>query len=267
MVSRCSSPSLRWRPWTQQYPCHQKAAELIRSADPALQLYADLPPGPGMAVAYVGVNKINGMMYAGQHRHQDKHPSTVRNARWNRHSEPSSNCVRLSNAINFYGAENFDWIVDARVPIQEIDELEDSMILPGGYNTLSPHGYNLKTGGNHGQHSEETIAKMKATRSTPEFRAELSDRAREIAKVPSTRHKRQLAARRLGSDPEVVRQRIESRQIPEAVARRRSKVIAKRLAKIASATTVAEYRYLLKWMKRSDARSGHPPVEFPPFQG
>lgn len=71
-------------------------------------------------------------------------------------------CTKLYNAMRAHGIENFKIeLVCYAMSKQELDELETKMIQQ--YNTLSPNGYNLTTGGEGGwDHSPETKALISA---------------------------------------------------------------------------------------------------------
>lgn len=82
------------------------------------------------------------------------------NKRCNHHRSVSSNCRVFTNAIKYYGWDNFTHeILHKNLSLEEANELESICILE--HNTLSPNGYNLKTGGLNSNHSQETIEKMR----------------------------------------------------------------------------------------------------------
>ena len=71
----------------------------------------------------------------------------------------SGYCVALCNAINKYGFENFETEILIECDDSMLDIYEREMIKK--YNTLSPNGYNLTSGGAAGcTFSEETRIKM-----------------------------------------------------------------------------------------------------------
>lgn len=77
--------------------------------------------------------------------------------RWHEHCyEASRDCrYALHNAIRKYGAENFTVEqIDIACSKEELNKKEQYWIKY--YNTLSPNGYNLQTGGGHYEVSEET---------------------------------------------------------------------------------------------------------------
>lgn len=73
------------------------------------------------------------------------------------------NSIHLYNAIKKYGADKFQYKVLVQVSCQTVaDYMEDYYIEL--YNSRDPEiGYNIKTGGSVGRHSEETKAKISAT--------------------------------------------------------------------------------------------------------
>lgn len=81
--------------------------------------------------------------------------------RCSKHRTPTSGCTAFYNAIKKYGWETFDHRL-----IKEDLSLDQANYWEGFYiekeNTLSPHGYNLKTGGNVVRLSDETKAKLSA---------------------------------------------------------------------------------------------------------
>ena len=75
----------------------------------------------------------------------------------------SNGCPLFKNAIKRYGFENFTLeILHENLTVDESNHLEDACIK--GHGTLSPNGYNLKTGGLNSVFSDETKAKMSASR-------------------------------------------------------------------------------------------------------
>jgi hypothetical protein len=78
--------------------------------------------------------------------------------RWKDHIQDSKNknyCRLLNNAIIKYGADNFKVELIKECNILELNNFEKQYILE--YNTLSPNGYNLTTGGSEFcRQSEET---------------------------------------------------------------------------------------------------------------
>lgn len=81
------------------------------------------------------------------------------NRRTNGHASINSPCRALKNAILKYGWDNFshEILVD-NLTLEQANELETKFILE--FNTLSPNGYNLTTGGNNKVASNETKKKI-----------------------------------------------------------------------------------------------------------
>jgi group I intron endonuclease len=87
--------------------------------------------------------------------------------RINQHKNPKSLCLCFARAISKYGYENFVLeIIETGLSRDEADKREEFYILH--YMTLSPDGYNLKTGGGGNVYSEETRDKMRG-RNNPMF--------------------------------------------------------------------------------------------------
>jgi hypothetical protein len=98
-------------------------------------------------------NKINDKIYIGQ---------TIRSLEkriW-RHLYKNSGCFAIHNALNKYGIENFDIsiIKDGVETIEELNRLEQENIQK--FNSMSPNGYNLNSGGKNHSLSEETKRKL-----------------------------------------------------------------------------------------------------------
>lgn len=96
-------------------------------------------------------------MYVGQTKKK------VPQKRWKQHCQPSSTgCTALKNAITKYGAENMTFEVIEECSDEFLNDQEHHWIRELG--TLSPHGYNLTTGGDFCEFSEETKVKISTTR-------------------------------------------------------------------------------------------------------
>lgn len=103
-------------------------------------------------VIYKITNKVNGMMYIGQTKHDIK-------IRWKQHCHNGNGCRFLHHAINKYGADNFIIeVIDTANSKIELDEKEKYWI--DKLNTISPNGYNLKSGGNTPKYSQESRLRM-----------------------------------------------------------------------------------------------------------
>lgn len=92
-------------------------------------------------IIYKITNKINGKVYIGQ---------TIKplSVRWKQHCNKRGGCSALHNAIIKYGAINFIVEqIDCAFSREELDQKEIYWIKY--YNSLSPNGYNLTSGGHH----------------------------------------------------------------------------------------------------------------------
>lgn len=103
---------------------------------------------------YCHRNKINGKRYIGQTVFQEDP-----NKRW-LCGKGYKDSPHFDNAIQKYGWDAFDhFVIQGNLTKEEADELEILNI--SFYNTTDPkYGYNLRTGGSRGKHSEETKQKM-----------------------------------------------------------------------------------------------------------
>jgi group I intron endonuclease len=103
-------------------------------------------------IIYKITNNINNKMYIGQ---------TIRPLlkRFKEHKK-RANCSALYEALKKYGEENFTIeLIENVESINLLNEREQHWIT--FYNTLSPNGYNLTSGGNNGRvSSEETKQKL-----------------------------------------------------------------------------------------------------------
>ncbi|AGE57044.1 GIY-YIG catalytic domain-containing endonuclease [Acanthocystis turfacea Chlorella virus NE-JV-3] len=77
--------------------------------------------------------------------------------RFKAHQKPSSGCVAIYNAIQYYGWENMkkEWY---EVPDEDLNDFEEMLVALLG--TLAPGGYNLREGGGNGKLSEIVRVKM-----------------------------------------------------------------------------------------------------------
>ena len=109
-----------------------------------------------MGSIYLIRNTVNGKSYIGQTR-QDAEKTRIRD-----HLTCNGNgSLLIKQAIEKYGRDAFtyeilhDGIIPEFLDILEIEAIEK-------FNTVSPHGYNLTTGGGGGSRSEQTLRKMSA---------------------------------------------------------------------------------------------------------
>jgi group I intron endonuclease len=129
---------------------------------------------------YKITNKINDKIYIGQAScfvgsNNNRWGSL---GRWKSHvSEAIKNnddhCVLLNNAIRKYGPENFEVKTIDKGNFSEINDKEVYYIQL--FNSLTPNGYNLKTGGDKGKDSDDT----KKKKSDAHIGKEHSDKTKE----------------------------------------------------------------------------------------
>lgn len=119
-------------------------------------------------IIYRITNKVNGKSYVGL---------TIQDltVRFKQHGYKNSCCIKLRNAIQKYGKENFT--VETIEKCSNLDELKKK---ESGWiaklNTLHPKGYNLTTGGEHHTVNEESIKKIIEKIQKAVFGISLSDK-------------------------------------------------------------------------------------------
>ena len=109
-----------------------------------------------MNIIYKITNSINEKVYIGQ---------TWRSLqrRFYEHKKPSQKlCIKLHNAFNKHGRDNFQIVKIASCKTQEMADLLEYHFIKK-YNSIM-NGYNIKTGGSIGRHSEESKKKMSIAR-------------------------------------------------------------------------------------------------------
>ena len=109
-----------------------------------------------MGSIYKITNTVNGKSYIGQTRH-DAEKTRIRD-----HLTGNSKANELvKRAVEKYGRDAFTYeiLYDGIIP-ELLDSYEIEAIKK--FNTISPHGYNLTTGGGGGSRSEETCRKIAA---------------------------------------------------------------------------------------------------------
>lgn len=131
-----------------------------------------------MHYLYKITNQLSGKIYIGQTVDISK--------RWGAHKSFARNVDKprqyIHHAIAKYGAENFTFEVIATCLTQEdVDVTEDILIIQ--YDSRNPvFGYNLKSGGSHGIHSEGT--KQKQREATIKQIAEKGHPAQDTKRTP-----------------------------------------------------------------------------------
>lgn len=148
---------------------------------------------------YVITNTVNGKQYVGQTR-------ASLAERWRQHVSDSQRidrrkgCRALHAAIAKYGAAAFTLHAMAMPGASQaaLDSMEVRLI--AAFNSIAPRGYNLKTGGSRGQHTDETRALMSQSQrgrtATAETRALLS--AVHKGKPLSSAHRQKLSLTQKG---------------------------------------------------------------------
>lgn len=152
------------------------------------------------AVIYMYQNKINGKAYIGQ----TWHPRSRKSG----HKGVGSGCKALKSAFHKYGFDSFSltYLIDGIVDQDILDSSEEYMIW--FHKTLSPNGYNLRSGGSGGRFSEELRevhrkAVSEATKKDSWIANNLRC-TRETTSRPEWRESNLQAARRRANDPKVI---------------------------------------------------------------
>ena len=99
--------------------------------------------------------------------------------RWKSHIREATrsnqdHCILLNNAIRKYGENNFEVKTLIKCSNNELDEYEIKFIEE--YNSVTPDGYNLKSGGYSSKNNEETILKMKQAHCGKEHSEEVKNK-------------------------------------------------------------------------------------------
>jgi group I intron endonuclease len=131
---------------------------------------------------YKLINKINGKVYIGQ-------TWLTFDKRMGKDGIGYKNSHHLYSAICKYGSENFEYsILDECADQETADKLEDQYIEQ--YNSKNPDiGYNLKDGGSHGRHSEESKQKISQALMGREVSEETREKISKIhAGIPKPPH-------------------------------------------------------------------------------
>jgi hypothetical protein len=130
---------------------------------------------------YLIKNKMNEKCYIGQSMcfigNNNSKWGTY--GRWKSHIREATrsnqdHCVLLNNAIRKYGENNFEVKTLIKCSNNELDEYEIKFIKE--YNSLTPNGYNLKSGGYSSKNNEETILKMKQAHCGKEHSEEVKNK-------------------------------------------------------------------------------------------
>lgn len=126
-------------------------------------------------VVYLIINMVNGKKYVGQTTQPLK-------KRFNQHAK--SKKTHLGNAIRKYGVENFTIeVLEECYSREQLNEREIFWIAK--LNCKHPNGYNLTDGGKGLKgFTEETLARMRAYKPSPETLARMSVIQKKIAATP-----------------------------------------------------------------------------------
>lgn len=125
-------------------------------------------------IVYVITNTINGKQYVGQTVHTLKE-------RWANHCSNNSGCTAIHNAILKYGKDSFKLsVLDTAKSQEELDEKERQWIYK--LNTLSPYGYNLKSGGEHVVFTNEVREKLRKANTGKKHSSETRELISQIMK-------------------------------------------------------------------------------------
>ena len=123
---------------------------------------------------YLLINKSNGKLYVGQAAcfvgTNNNSWGTI--GRWKSHvreavKNSDDHCVLLNHAIRKYGETGFEILTLFKGNNDELNEKEIYYIQL--LKSMSPHGYNLKTGGDKGKDSDETKQKKKEAKTGLKF--------------------------------------------------------------------------------------------------
>jgi group I intron endonuclease len=143
-------------------------------------------------IIYKITNNINSKIYIGQ-------TIDSLDKRWKRHNwkcTTNRNAMAITSAIKKYGKENFTIEeIDKAENLTELNEKEVYYIKL--YNSISPNGYNLTSGGDNKRLSEETKIKIsksnKGRKISEETRKKLSESHKGIRMKDSTKKKLSIA--------------------------------------------------------------------------
>ncbi len=113
---------------------------------------------------YLIVNKINNKCYVGQAKcYNNKGYATGYKRRWITHLQEAKHrnkgCIALNSAIRKYGKDNFKVNLIYICHIDKLDYYEKLFIWL--YDSLFPNGYNIRTGGKNGKHTDASRKRMR----------------------------------------------------------------------------------------------------------
>lgn len=152
--------------------------------------------------------------------------------RWRKHCKPSvSKTSIVNNAILKYGKDAF--IVSILQECEDLVELnrqEEFWIKE--LNTLSPNGYNIKSGGSNSRHSDNTKNKMSKSatgrKHTEESRLKISEAGRNRPPISEeTRKKISISVSHRMSSPEVRKKISDTSRNPSLETRKKMSIAGK----------------------------------------
>ena len=143
------------------------------------------------------VTSPEGKSYIGQavsFLNNDKKTKWGAEQRWKSHiyeatdtNKERTQCTYLNNAINKYGADNFELeILYQAENLDELNEAEEYLIEE--YNTLAPNGYNLRKGGNNKCWTEEIKQKIKNSNIGKKRSEETKTKLKKAFKIRQTKY-------------------------------------------------------------------------------
>jgi group I intron endonuclease len=132
-----------------------------------------------MGYIYLITNKVNGKQYVGQTICKDVE------SRWRQHKWHSNRNLGtyISNAFKKYAIENFKFQIICICFDEDCNQYEEEYIVK--FNTISPNGYNLESGGNnHKCHSEtkKKLSEMNKGKNNPQFGKKWTNELKEKRK-------------------------------------------------------------------------------------
>lgn len=129
-----------------------------------------------MGFIYQIRNTVNGKCYVGQTRQR------LVSQRWGKHRTHPEGILKFAFAS--HGLDKFEFSVICEIPNEELNDREVKEI--SERRTLAPNGYNLQTGGNAFQQSEETKRKIGAANSIALRGKTMPEKTREALKKANT---------------------------------------------------------------------------------
>lgn len=161
-----------------------------------------------------------------------------------KHKSINSNCHAFSNAIKKYGWDNFTHeILKDNLTLNEANYWEKFYI--NSHVTLSPHGYNLTTGGDNRKVSEESRKKMSIFQSnqSDETKRKRVESLKIANQSEETKRKRREAAKNISDETRL--------KISVSSMGRRPSEYSKNLMRIAALNMTEEHKLKIKESKKN----------------